>query len=120
MDTTRESTTQDFASLRARIAAYRTSGGKRYSAALKKAIVQQLESGISVEALARELDVAPSLIYRWKRKLGRPHKAPAKRSESVEVPRVLAVVEPVPARASSIEDVLRFEVSGFCVAISKL
>lgn len=112
-----ETASQDLTSLRARIASHRANGGKHYSSALKKAVLRQVDLGVSVESLSRELDLTSSLIYRWKRKPGRGR--PLK-TEVPEAPRVLSI-EAKPTKTVPLpEAVLRFEISGFNVAISRL
>jgi transposase-like protein len=110
---TKQIDTNAFADLRSAIAHFRGcgKGPRRFPSQLKRAVLREYAAGVSLDTLAHELNLQPSLIYKWKRK-GMPV---AKRAPSPP-PRVLAVEETSHSRTD--DSTLRFEVSQFAVTIS--
>jgi len=112
------------AALRQSIAAHRdgASGPRRFSTATKRAALRLVEGGVAIEDLAHELNLQPSLLYRWKRKAARNTRLEPAPKQSVR-PRVLDVdpSHPTPREAAATFDgaALHFVAGGFAVTITQ-
>ena len=99
-----------FVKLRSLLAEHRESGCRKYPSKIKKACLQHLAAGHSVELLASELMLPPSILYSWKKK------APNQVAVTEAKPRVL----PILTNKVLPPAVLRFEIGCFSIQISQV